>query len=492
MKQYQVKNWGLLMFMIMGISINTTAQVFPGKISSEWEGKKSSYRISARFPSTQPTVGKCGSMEIISNGVKIGAYNFTGCKKTNVGFDLAYVYTAPKKPNGVGYIRVKVTGSSSQNASLQIVAHIPNKGKGNHCTAINNVVLKPKKEVRTKTITAYSVNTNAIRCGEDFILFAENTQNNPVFIINSSTGESKCVLDGIANVYENARDRVDDLYLFDNRLVLKFLTGNHNGVYTGTRFKAYSTSFDSNSVLEGWDYIRGMSGKYAFVGNSREQYELWDMDELKMLYRWKAYNSQLPYPNKMKADDPVFIASDKSIWYIKGDQVSTGVIQLVPEGGYIYNYPLVNEDYIRKNHVTQFRRVRQFNDYIYVACERRIYRMNMLSPGTWEEFARIPISENNTFYDFYIAPNGNMLVVGQRVELYRPGSFDKPQLLGTDYRLKTGLKEYAFSDLWLNFCSINADKNSNFIFFKDSELYIYNPDGLVGYTETYGKVTDLR
>ena len=256
---------------------------------------------------------------------------------------------------------------------------------------------------------------------------------------------------------------------------------------------AYNTSFDSNSVLEGWNYIRGMSGKYAFVCNSQSQYELWDMDELERLYRWKPYNSQLPgYDEYMRDGNPVFIASDRSIWYIKGNSVDGSINQLIPDNGSIYNYILSNEEYIRKNHVTQFSRVRQFNDYIYVACERRIYRMNMLSPGTWEEYARIPISEDNTFHDFYIAPNGNLLVIGQRVELYRPGSFDKPQLLGTDYKLNTGLKEYAFSTIWLNFCKIRADKNSNFIFFKDSELYIYNPDGLVGYTESYGKVTNLR
>lgn len=492
MKQYQVKNWGLLMFMIMGISINTTAQVFPGKISSEWEGKKSSYRISARFPSTQPTVGKCGSMEIISNGVKIGAYNFTGCKKTNVGFDLAYVYTAPKKPNGVGYIRVKVTGSSSQNASLQIVAHIPNKGKGNHCTAINNVVLKPKMEARPKTIAAYNVKADAVRCGWGLLMYAENTQNNPVIYIDSSTGKTGRLLDGIANVYENARNVVNDLYFFEKYLVLKMWTGNHNGVYTGVAFSAVNKSDVTSSALEGWDYVRGMSSRYAFIGNTREQYELWDMDELKVLYRWNAYDSQLPYPNKMTARDPVFIASDQSVWFIKGNNISTGVIQLVPSENRVYNYPLSNEEYIRTNHVTEFGRVRQFKDYIYVACNRRIYRMNMLSPGRWEEYARIPITEDNDFHDFYIAPNGNLLVIGQRVELYRPSSFDKPQLLGTDYKLKTGLKDYAFSTLWLNFCSLNADENSNFIFFNDSELYVYNPDGLVGYTETYGKVTDLR
>ena len=106
-----------------------------------------------------------GSLEVRSNGVKIGTYNFTGCKKTKVGYDLSYVYTVPKKANGVGYLRVKVTGSSRQNASLQIIGHTPYKGKGNHCAALNNAVLKPKAEVRPKTIAAYSVNAKALSRG---------------------------------------------------------------------------------------------------------------------------------------------------------------------------------------------------------------------------------------------------------------------------------------------------------------------------------------
>lgn len=493
MKQCQFKKWGLLLFLFMGLSMTTIAQVYPGKISNEWEGKKSSYLISAWFPSTQPIVGMGGSLEVRSNGVKIGTYNFTGCKKTSIGYDLTYVYTAPKKANGVGYLRVKVTGSSRQNASLQIVTHMPYKGKGNHCAALNNVILKPKPEVRPKTIAAYSVKADAIHCGWEAILYAENTQDNPVVYIESPTGKSGFLLDGIANVYENAREPVEDAYFFDNKLVLKLWTGNHNGVYTGTAFVAFNKSFDSKSLLEGWEKIRGMSGKYAFVCNFRSQYELWDMDELKMLYRWNAYNGQLPdYQDYMRDSDPVFIASDKSIWYLKGNSINGSIVRLTPSDGSIYSYTLSNEEYIRKNHVRQIGRVRQFDDYLYVACKRRIYRMNMLSPGTWEEFAKIPISEDNRFDDFYIAPNGNMLVVGPRVELYRPGSFDKPQLLGTDYKLNTGLKEYNFSTIWLDLSRIRADENNNFIFFKDSQIYIYNPDGLVGYTETYGKVTNLR
>ncbi len=46
--------------------------------------------------------------------------------------------------------------------------------------------------------------------------------------------------------------------------------------------------------------------------------------------------------------------------------------------------------------------------------------------------------------------------------------------------------------IWLNLSKIQSDSKGNFVIKENNCIYIYNPDGIVGYTETYGKVTKFN
>ena len=338
----------------------------------------------------------------------------------------------------------------------------------------------PKIENRPKTIAVYDVRNKSIAVRYGYILYVEDSQDNPIKAINEGSGITEIVMPGIAKVYEGARPFISRAFMFAGSVLLEY--GNGVCIYNGK-------SFESSPILSDWEEIRGYSDKYAFIQNHQAQYELWDLEKAAQIIKYKAYNSALPEYGRR---EPVFIASDRGIWYKHGNSVSGSIKHLNTFSGEINSYTLAKEEYVRKNHVTQFGRIRQYEDYLYVACGRRIYRMYMLSPGIWEEFAKIPITEDSEFKDFCIAPNGNMLAVGHRVFLYRKGAFDNPQLLGTDGKIKTGLQKFDYTDIWLLHNNLTVDENNNFIIYDNNRVYIYNPDGIVGFTETYGKVTELR
>lgn len=346
---------------------------------------------------------------------------------------------------------------------------------------------QPQKVERLKTIAVYEVDTRYVSILDGALLYAEDNKNNPLVLIYNESGKAVDWIKGKANVYEDARPTIDRVYPYNNCIVLKTykeLQGIKWLVWDG------KSELENCRVLESWDEVKGGNGRYVFIVNKKAGYELWDMDELKCLYSWKPYNTYMPEYGANSG--PLYIASDFGVWYQKGNGVDTGPRLLSIKDDRFYDFPLSGEKYIKNNGVNNFSRIRHYNDYVYVACGRRIYRMNMLSPGQWEEFLKIPSTIDNEVNNFCITPNGNVLVIGKRVELYRSGAFDIPQLLGYDEKINTGLKQYAHQTLWLSLSNICTDDKGNFVIYIDKTIYIYNPDGIVGYTETYGKVTDFR
>ena len=467
------------------LSEMASAQVFPAMIATEWKGKTPwADKVTVKFDKMSSVPGKVGLMHNSSivvtgpAGTFICKYVLTHWQKTTVGYDFQYRYSHVKNGVGTGTLRMKITGTTPKNARMTITGQKPAKGK--YYATLSGATLNPVIEERLKTIAVYEVRARKIFPFVDNILYVEDTNDNPLVLISGENGKAIDWIKGIAKVYENARPILTNVWAFNNWIVLQ---ANQNWLLWDGK-----TPVEDCRALESWDEIKGGNDRYVFVVNKEAGYELWDMDNLQCLYRWGRNGNMPDYVSSI----PLTITSDLRVWYDKSSDVNYGPVYLNPQEGRFYNYPLSNEDYIKKNDIKHINKIRFYGDYIYVACARRIYRMNMMSPGKWEEFLRIPIDVNNSVDDFCMTPNGNVLVIGPRVELYRSGAFDTPQVLGYNEKLETGLSDYSHKTIWLNLSKIQSDSKGNFVIKENNCIYIYNPDGIVGYTETYGKVTKFN
>ena len=364
-------------------------------------------------------------------------------------------------------------------------------GAAQRSTRSKRTATRPKatvaKPIRLKTIAAYEIDARRVTCDYGNIYYAEDNNNNPLVFISGESGKGVDWIKGKADVYENIRPGISGIYPFDQCIVLETSKPMQR-----VRFLVWDgkSELDNCPELEGWAEIKGYNGRYTFIVNRQDDYELWDMADRKRLQKWQRYTTMMPEYGQHSG--PLFIASDLNVWYRKGDDVKTGPIFLNVKEGKFYNCPLSNEDYVKNNNIRQFGAMRKQGDYLYVACGRRIYRINMLTHNKWEEYLRIPPTEDNEFENFCITSNGSVFAIGKRVELYRAGDFDNPRLLGTGRKLKTGLKPYSHQEIWLNLSKIRVDARDNFIILNDKTIYVYNPDGIVGFKDTYGTIVKYR
>ena len=119
----------------------------------------------------------------------------------------------------------------------------------------------------------------------------------------------------------------------------------------------------------------------------------------------------------------------------------------------------------------------------------------MAAPTGWEEYAKIPPTENKNFSNFAVDNQGNIFTCGfmcsepYNYEYYAAGHFDSPVPLGR--KLSTGISSWATADIETDNFGSDGD---NFIALDSygPTLFIYNPNGLVGYTEAKDKVIKMR
>ena len=120
--------------------------------------------------------------------------------------------------------------------------------------------------------------------------------------------------------------------------------------------------------------------------------------------------------------------------------------------------------------------------------------MYLLNPGTLEEYAKMPPIINNSFVLFCADANGNLLSLGNSNDnnntlYWKVGSFDSPQPIGKD--IETGFTDWGYTKIWENLNNNFMDADGNFISHKGSNIYIYNPNGVVGYTNVVGKIVKM-
>ena len=225
-----------------------------------------------------------------------------------------------------------------------------------------------------------------------------------------------------------------------------------------------------------------------------ENMTIWDVKRLKVVKQARRYNYSYDLdgtiPDKQNQG---FMISDGTIW-----SSSSEGAKRCPVTGKVSYYNINKETYVvqeaQRGTYLRINKIQQAGDYLYASCKRRIYRMNMLSPGKWEEYAKMPANINNTFDWFCADAQGNLLTRGDSHEnnntlYWKVGSFDSPQPIGRD--IETGFTEWGYTRIWENLNTNFMDADGNLVSHSGSSIYIYNPNGVVGYTNTVGRIVKL-
>lgn len=343
-----------------------------------------------------------------------------------------------------------------------------------------------KKPV-VNTIACYETKAKSVAMGNNYIYYLEPGENNAVIGINRETGEKETIIGGIAGIYEGARPRIYKVFASGDKLFFY--------IYTKDDFdKVYmydGKSVESSPRLNSWGRIITTTSNRAVIVSTNYQYELWDTENMKRIanYGGKQYEKAKDMPS-WESRDPLFIiASDDAVWR----DVNYEAVRIEKDGKRT-RFGTEKEAYMLANGIKGFDHMSSNGDSLYVSVKRRLYRMNMLSPGQWEEYAKIPVNENKSFFRSYADSKGNVMTRGNgsakyNIEYYAVDALDTPKALGGD-NFPSGLDVWDRTAIWWSLCpQIMVDDKDNFIFLNDAGvLYIYNPNGVVGYSKAIGTI----
>lgn len=359
--------------------------------------------------------------------------------------------------------------------------------------------VKPKTSSSQKATPQFAfygkLGAHHMYVGDSLIFYVEENHNNAVMAIDRKTGEKSVIIPGIDGVYEGARKQVIKKFLISGGrqfLVLKDGYSDDDGVYL------YEGSVKQARLLENSMWLLASSDKYLFVKSSNRingkfSCELWDTEKLKVVQQW---------PVSFPVEPTAKIANDGSVWIWESEfdnnsqKMVFGVRKLGIDGKITFN-KLSDQPYIVENDINEGKKdLYLMGDYLYNRCHRRIYRINTTDPNAkWEEYARIPPTQNSEFVWYCIDSEGNMLTCGSsdvradyRCQYWTAGNYDSPKPLGTE--VTTGINDYGYRSIDPKSYSRQVDADGNFIllYFDGSELCIYNPNGVVGYTKARGTV----
>ncbi len=363
---------------------------------------------------------------------------------------------------------------------------------------VKTTVVKPVAKVNKNcAIYSWEKDVRSVRVTKDYIYYVEVNDNNAVMAIDRKTGDIKTIIPGIAGIYEGARPRIYSIFVCGDRLIFQLLNphGMSNecgGVYVFDG-KSVETSASLFPSKRGQMYVGSDNYLLAYDCDT-ENMTIWDVKRLKVVKQARRYNYSYDLdgtiPDKQNQG---FMISDGTIW-----SSSSEGAKRCPVTGKVSYYNINKETYVvqeaQRGTYLRINKIQQAGDYLYASCKRRIYRMNMLSPGKWEEYAKMPANINNTFDWFCADAQGNLLTRGDSHEnnntlYWKVGSFDSPQPIGRD--IETGFTEWGYTRIWENLNTNFMDADGNLVSHSGSSIYIYNPNGVVGYTNTVGRIVKL-
>lgn len=333
--------------------------------------------------------------------------------------------------------------------------------------------------------------------GNDFIYYVEKNENNAVMRIDKKTGDVSTYIPGIKGIYEGARPYIKGVYACGDKILLrlsgdKFATYDFDMklvVYNGQDVKT-SPVILKNGIIN----VLHCGNDYFVTKKEDSHYDVtvwyWDPQTMKTTKKFlgsEAFN------------DCVW-APDGGSWRVaREDRLK--IYRFNPKENKSYYWTLKNQSYVkdyfsRNSSGLEITKLTPKGDTLYIACGRRVYCINMISPDGISEYAKVPANMNYTFKNVWVDPQGNMLSEGGNSYEYRDNntlywdvnSFDSPTPLGN--QLKTGFDKFGYTEIWLGLDKrIYSDANGNFIILNpDGEISIYNPKGIVGFTNAVGKI----
>ena len=339
--------------------------------------------------------------------------------------------------------------------------------------------------------TKYEVKAHSAFVGKDYIYYVEDNDNNAVMGINRKTGLSEVIIPGIANVYEGRRPTITRCMECDGRLVLETKRNfKADGVYVydGQSLSSSKKIAESKELLD-------CSDKYLLVrcSNDFDKYGLVLDVNLNVKYKWDQNVVRMSY----------FVADDGTIWNWNANGLNyRELTQMAGKNLYQYDLmrvPYVAQAYAEDEYDTKIECAQLVGDYIYVAIARRLLRRDFVSADSkWEEVLKVPATENNKFRRFVVDPRGNILTQGNSNQQYNTqfwpaGAYDSPKNLG-EYFSSPGTT-YNEEKIWWSQLQAIPDADGNVVLYDKgnqvSAIYIYNPNDIVGFTETKGKIVKL-
>lgn len=326
----------------------------------------------------------------------------------------------------------------------------------------------------------------AFAVGKEYIYFVEMNKNNALRSINRNTGEVGTVIPGIANVYEDARPRIDGVHECGGRLLFSLEKGGVC-VWDG---KSVETS---PVIKDSWDF-KAVGDRYVLLetrSGLKSFYALWDIEQLRPA---GVFKQEVFHDRK-----EVFIACDGTVWMYDCD-VNTfgdfGVTKVTPDGNSSF-IDVSQDEYIVKNRTQpNFERGRlsEYGGYLYFPCTRRVYRIKMEGTPEWEVFAKTPATQPRPFSSWIaVNSNGDMFTFLRPfpylAQSWKSGEFDSPRDIGQT--IPTGLSQRYYDGIG-NESFVFVDDSDNLIVVTDnSKIFIYNPNGVVGFEKAKGTVVKL-
>lgn len=367
-------------------------------------------------------------------------------------------------------------------------------------TTATRTTNRPKTNITTKaptpivrTIAKYDVGASWLTQSKKLLLFLEFSSNNAVMYIDKNTGTIGTLIPGIDKVYEDVRPAFMRITCSGEKLFIVTKDKGEIYLYDGK-------SFETSVKMVNWSNILCVGDNFMAVENKQGVWEVWDTAEMKRV---------VSFPHGLPESVPTYhfsaIGPDGSMWFTNTDKSNLRLVRVQTDGKISY-HSLANQTYLKRNLIDkddywndENMIVKNCGNYIYFAYLRRIYRLNMLNPETWEEYVKIPADQAHDIKWYRPDSNGNILLQGDcfsdnkeyNTEFFRAGSYDNPQQLG--HRLKTGLRSgYSEETLNLAYAGALVDENNNFIILDNNRIYVYNPNNVIGYSSAIGKTIEKK
>lgn len=349
-------------------------------------------------------------------------------------------------------------------------------------TTVRKTTTQPPKQERfVKEVALYDVKLIDFCVDADFVYYVEKMPNNAVMKIDRKTGEVSTVIPGIANVYEGRRPVINRISIAGGRLVFQY------GDYPGSVGILVDGKYQGSKE---WERVFRAKGNYILITRHDGGTELYNVRNMKLV--------NIPnIPDTGMDGSQMEIDPNGCVWYPYKDEKKFGAVRLTSSGKVTF-YDLSTQSYIVSEGISSvgfsdpITRFTSLGSFLYVSCKRRIYRLNMLQPTSWEEYAKIPPTLDSCFKLFWPDWKGNILNNDRGYRnshyFYRVGAFDNPQVVGRGQTIETGISKFGWTEIWTSLSKVRVDLDNNFVIGKEDGLRIFNPDGVVGYEKARGRI----